>query len=1039
MHHAARSLLEGHPLVAIVLDADQRMVWLNAAARALLALPPDGPAQPLHRYVPVEPGALDDTAAWPAIDVAISPAGAVDANTQRHFRVACGAASEGQRLLTLIPIDELVGQAECAEEAVEMLSAAKNFGQLGTWRRDLRSLDGHWDEPMFKLLGFAPGMPTPGFDESTKNLVAEDCAAFRAAFADSLQSAGHYSGAARVRAVDGQLRRLQLQWTVKNGADGKPAMVHGFAKDDTDAWALERSHVEATTLLGAAVDLGRIAIWRHDLRTDRMHYNDNAYAVLGLAPRADGLPMATVRERIHPDDLPAVLANVQPALSTDTPVDQEIRYWRPDGWRSVLTRRAVQRDLDGHPIAFTGVGLDVTEQREETRRAQEMTRRFELATQTAGIGYWSSEPGTQQVRWSEQLFNMLGLPPGNPAPGLADWAEKILHPGDRTRVSAAFSEWVRSGRPSLELNLRMLHVDGTVIDVVSHSCIEGDRDRRLLFGIVIDVTERRAAEAALRRAHERGVLIAQGVGIGTWELDLSNDHAVWDEQMWRLRGLAPASQPLDAAARLMTLHPDDRELAQLNARRQRITMAPVEYEFRVRWPDGSWRWLASRSIAVPDAQGQPGRRIGVNWDTTAARAAAVAQDETAAAQREVQAKSRFLARVSHELRTPLNAVLGFTQLLLTEDSSLSKGSRQRRLRHIESAGRHLLALIDDVLELSRVEGNEVTIAMAPVLLAPALRAALDLVEPLAREGGVQLAAPGIDRLGLVVLADETRLRQVLLNLLSNAIKYNHRGGAVRIEAGRCSGVSSGLSSGVSSGPASGADSARGEPIDAVRITVIDTGRGLTEQQLSHLFEPFNRLGAESTAVEGTGIGLAIAKTLVQRMGGSIEAQSTIEQGSQFVITLRDGAGVAEPASADAPVAAPPLARAALDGAGGTVLYIEDNPVNAMIVSELLARRTDLTLHLAVDGVSGLASARALKPDLLLLDMQLPDLDGILVLQALKADPATAAIPCIALSANATPDDIERALRAGCADYWTKPLNFRAFMASIEALFGPAPG
>ncbi len=1042
MHHATRLLLEDHPLVSIVLDADDRMVWLNAAARLLLALPADASAPPLRDFVAMPAGALGPVATGPALDVTIS----VGAAAQRHFRVACGAPANGLRLLTLLPIDDLVAQAECAHEAVEMLSAAKTFGQLGTWRRDLRSMEGSWDEPMCKLLGFDPGLPTPGFEESTKNLVGEDRADFRAAFLDSLQSAGHYGHSSRVRAPDGPLRRLQLQWIVKDGADGKPAIVHGFARDDTDAWEQARSHDETSTLLGAAVDLGRIAIWRHDLRTERMHYNHNAYAVLGLEPRADGLPMATVRERIHPDDLPAVLANVQRALNTDTPVDQEIRYWRPDGWRSVLTRRAVQRDLDGHPIAFTGVGLDVTEQREETRRAQEMARRFELATQTAGIGYWSAEPGARRARWSEQLYAIVGRSPDVPAPTLADWAANIVHPDDRAMASAAFRQWVRSGEPSIELKLRLRHADGSTVDVVSHSCIEGDRERPLLFGIVIDVTERRVAEAALRRAHERGALIAHGVGIGTWELELSNDHAVWDEQMWRLRGLKPDLRPLDAAARLNMIHPDDRALTQRNARRQRSTMVPVEYEFRVRWPDGSWHWLASRSVAIADTdadtdadakantEGRPGRRIGVNWDTTAARSAAIAQDQTAAAQREVQAKSRFLARVSHELRTPLNAVLGFTQLLLTDAAAPSKGSGQRRLRHIESAGRHLLSLIDDVLELSRVEGDEVTIAMAPVLLAPVLRAALALVEPLAREGGVKLAAPGIERLGLVVLADETRLRQVLLNLLTNAIKYNHRGGAVRIEARRCS------------APDAAADSAvdrvgvsrPGATVDMVRISVIDTGRGLSAEQLIHLFEPFNRLGAESTAVEGTGIGLAIAKTLVQRMGGSIEARSTIDEGSQFEITLRDGSS-ADPTRIEPTFAKLAVASAAVAGSGGSVLYIEDNPVNAMIVAELLARRTDIKLHIAIDGATGLADARALRPDLLLLDMQLPDIDGMLVLQTLKADPATAAIPCIALSANAMPDDIERALRAGCADYWTKPLNFRAFMASIDALFGPAPG
>ena len=211
---------------------------------------------------------------------------------------------------------------------------------------------------------------------------------------------------------------------------------------------------------------------------------------------------------------------------------------------------------------------------------------------------------------------------------------------------------------------------------------------------------------------------------------------------------------------------------------------------------------------------------------------------------------------------------------------------------------------------------------------------------------------------------------------------------------------------------------------------------MTDEQMRHLFEPFNRLGIEREGIDGTGIGLAIVKALVERMGGSVHVDSTLDVGSLFELRLTDGS--AEPAAPapSGPISRPlPLPEAR---PRGRLLYIEDNPVNALIISELIARRPDLRLDIAVDGLSGVESAVALQPDLVLLDMQLPDIDGHEVLRRLRAEPATAAIPVIALSANAMPDDIERALRAGMSDYWTKPLDFRAFMAAIEQLFGPGP-
>jgi CheY-like chemotaxis protein len=232
----------------------------------------------------------------------------------------------------------------------------------------------------------------------------------------------------------------------------------------------------------------------------------------------------------------------------------------------------------------------------------------------------------------------------------------------------------------------------------------------------------------------------------------------------------------------------------------------------------------------------------------------------------------------------------------------------------------------------------------------------------------------------------------------------------------------------------------------VLVRVADTGRGMNAEQLRHLYEPFNRLGRQSEGtegVEGSGIGLAIVKALMARMGGSVQAHSSPGSGSIFELRLADATppeapGQAQPAAPD--VANPPSPPGGVPSAPrGTLLYVEDNPVNALIISELVARRTDLQLHIAADGIGGVQRALELQPDLVLLDMQLPDIDGHEVLRRMRAHPTLKQVPVIALSANAMPDDIERALGAGMADYWTKPLDFAAFLAAMDRLFGPAPG
>lgn len=896
---------------------------------------------------------------------------------------------------------EDLGDRREAARLRELLDIAQEFGRLGLWEREIDSGRGRWDRHVFDFWGLDPAHGTPSLDEATRHIHPDD--RFSTTYAESMDAPGRYSQHYRVVRPDGTVCRIHSQWEVKSGASGRPERVVGIMMDDTEVYELARSLGDASAQLKLAVELADIAIWRHDLRSDRMYYNERAYAVLGIEPRPDGLSIDEVRSFIHPDDLPEVIASAQRALASDRPTDMQARYRRSDGsWRHVLTRRVVQRAPDGTPLAFLGVALDLTEQVERQREASELALRLEMATSAAGVGIWSRDPQTEDGEWSREMFALNGRAPEAGVPSRRQWVEEIIHPDDRPRMRSVRDELLDSPRGVVEHEYRIVRPDGEVRWLVNRARRLPWGGRTMIFGVTLDVTERRLAEQARRSTDQRAALAARSAGIGTWEIDFETGAERWDEQMFRLRGLEPRRDPPPRAERLAIVHPADRDRTMDARPTSYADRRPERYEFRVLLPDGSARWLASRSIAVADEQGRAVRRIGVNWDITDAKEGEAARAATAVAERASLAKSQFLARMSHELRTPLNAVLGFTQLLQFEDSDPAHAAK---LGHIRAAGEHLLSLIDGVLDLSSLEAGNLKLQPQPIELAALADQALPLVSVLAQRHGVKLARGELDG---VALADRTRTLQVLVNLLTNAVKYNRPGGEVRLSA--------------SAGKRT------------VTLSVADTGRGMNAEQLEHLFEPFNRLGAEREGIEGTGIGLTIVKALVTGMGGRVQVHSEPGVGSRFDVTLPRAADGNALARAPEPVASTP---SPLEATRGQLLYIEDNPVNVLLVEELVRKLSGLRIHSEASGEAGVARAAALRPDLVLIDMQLPDFDGFEVLRRLRAAPETAAIPCVALSANAMPHDIERARAAGFDDYWTKPIDFRAFLTALEARFPPA--
>jgi len=374
-----------------------------------------------------------------------------------------------------------------------------------------------------------------------------------------------------------------------------------------------------------------------------------------------------------------------------------------------------------------------------------------------------------------------------------------------------------------------------------------------------------------------------------------------------------------------------------------------------------------------------------------------------AAEKANLAKSDFLSGMSHELRSPLNAILGFAQLMATASPPPSDIQKES-INQILQAGWHLLKLINEILDLSVVESGKVSLSLEPVSLSEVLSECQAMMEAQAQQRGIRMTFPKFDAPSFV-WADQTRLKQVVINLLSNAIKYNQTKGQVTVNY---TVVSS----------------------DRIRISFQDTGAGLTPEKMAQLFQPFNRLGQEAGSVAGTGIGLVVTKQLVELMGGVLGVNSVVEEGSEFWVDLRSTPApelkIIEPKNV-----LPKLVSRPIDAPQKILLYIEDNPANMKLVERLIDRRSDIKLLKAVDGLQGIALARASLPDVILMDINLPGISGIDALKTLQEDQATSHIPVVAISANAMSRDIEVGRQLGFFRYLTKPIVVEEFMTTLD--------
>ncbi|MFT5082553.1 MAG: PAS domain S-box-containing protein [Lentisphaeria bacterium] len=644
---------------------------------------------------------------------------------------------------------------------------------------------------------------------------------------------------------------------------------------------------------------------------------------------------------------------------------------------------------------------------------------------------WNLTQG--RTHWYGGLWRHLGYSEEDTEDfAISDQFYLFIHPDDRKKFIANMTALLKREQAA-DFVFRLKSKEGKFVWAEARVDAIREPNGRVthVSGVIFDLTKLKAAEAALQESEARHDRIIKSSSDGLWEWAAKDGGSpmrksktsgewVWNHdsgqftfssRCWELLGYEKddpiADGELIAWRKLM--HKDDCPRFDRTLSDHIAQKGPFDIEYRIRAADGSWRWVRGRGHMVYDEQGRPLLMSGTNMDVTELKHAEERVIKAKVdAEKANQAKSEFLSRMSHELRTPLNAILGFSQLFEL-DSGLSSQQRENILE-IKRAGNHLLELVGDVLDLAKIEAGHSQLKMERVIVARAINDCIGLVKSQIEKHqlDVDIRFNSLD--SATVYVDEMRLRQVFINLFGNSVKYNTTGGRVSVD---CNLVGS----------------------ERLRVSVRDTGRGITLQRQHEIFQPFNRLGAEHSGIEGSGVGLVITKQLVEQMGGAIGFESEENVGSLFWVEFPlckenfvDQAGCARTAVKEHKIkgvdeVVPPLIVAQQK----RILYVEDNPSSQKLMTQIIAKYPQLELTVVGLAVQGLFVARSALPDLILLDVNLPGLSGFEIVQVLKSEKTTQDIPVIALSANVLSHDILAGMEAGFDHYLTKPLNLAAFI------------
>jgi PAS domain S-box-containing protein len=801
----------------------------------------------------------------------------------------------------------------------------------------------------------------------------------------------------------------------------------GIGADITDRKTMELALQESERRYSTLAAAAPVAIFRLDRLANCTYVNDRWGEMTGR-PLESAMGKGWW-DAVHPDDLDQILLSWAHIIANPTPGmhlvnDGEGRHLRPDGtinW--VYIQTVTEFDGEGNLIGYIGTLTDITDRKMAELALQESQAQFRYMTENVpGMLYryiWHPD-GTDDLTYvSSQIREMFELEPdvalGDPS---QLWGR--VHPDDIARIEEAAKYSATTLEPFTS-EYRLLLPQQGLRWVQNQSRTERLDDGTVIWdGVVLDTTARKNAELALQDLSARLEFALKGANIGIWEWQMSDQRLLWDERMCALYGIAPEEFSGEYEDWLLRVHPEDRDGARIAEQQAFQGARECRVEFRIIWPDGTIRFIDSYAFNQRNAQGEIQKTIGLNIDITDRKQAdAQLQRSNEELARATRLKDEFLANMSHELRTPLNAILGMTEILQAQILGQVNDQQQQSLQTIEKSSTHLLELINDILDVAKIEAGQIELNCQPTDIAMLCQGSLAFIKQQAFNKNIELklaVSSSLPKMGI----DERRIRQVLVNLLNNAIKFTPKGGKVTLQV-NCIPYQS------SDANLENMALAR----DTLEISVIDTGIGIAPDQIDRLFQPFVQVeSALNRNYNGTGLGLALVKRLVKLHGGTVELTSELGAGSCFKILIPAASFMPASVAPESSILDDPEAIAGDRSVSPVILLAEDNEANISTFVSYLSSH-GYRLIVATDGQMAINMAQKKHPDVILMDIQMPGMDGLEAIQRFRLLPEFADTPIIALTALAMPGDRERCLAAGANDYLSKPVALKELISRIK--------